>query len=138
MCGNHRLIYSHDSHTFLSQILWREQRGVKECGNYRNSLSHFFDKNVLKATVSVKWITNTQCHNVERREILSHQKIFRQINSLLTPLVKPLISRNFCKKLREKFRNFHTAQCGKMKNLLSLAIIFRQNIFRKMMISSSL
>ena len=48
-------------------------------------------------------------HSVEKREILSHQKIFRQINSLVTYLVKPLLSRNFCKKcVRENSRNFHT------------------------------
>ena len=29
-------------------------------------------------------------HSVEKREILSHQKIFRQINSLVTYLVKQL------------------------------------------------
>ena len=43
------------------------------------------------------------CHS----EFLSHPKI--QINSLVTYLVKPLLSRNFCQKcLRENFRNFHT------------------------------
>ena len=37
------------------------------------------------------------------------RKIFRQINSLVTSLVKPLLSRNFCqKRVREKFRNFHS------------------------------
>ena len=41
--------------------------------------------------------------------MFSHQKIFRQINSLLTCLVKPLLSRNFCQKcVRENSRNFHT------------------------------
>ena len=50
----------------------------------------------------------TQIHSVEKQEILSHQKKFRQINSLVT-LVKPLLSRNFCQKcVRENFRNFHT------------------------------
>ena len=34
---------------------------------------------------------------------------FRQINSLVIYLVKPLLSRNFCQKyVRENFRNFHT------------------------------
>ena len=37
------------------------------------------------------------------------EKIFRQINSLVTSLVKSLLSRNFCQKsVRENFRNFHT------------------------------
>ena len=37
------------------------------------------------------------------------EKIFREINSLVTYLVKMLISRNFCQKsIREIFRNFHT------------------------------
>ena len=50
-------------------------------------------------------------HRVEKREILSHQKIFRQINSLVSYLVKPLIPRNFCHKcVRENSRNFHTVE----------------------------
>ena len=48
-------------------------------------------------------------HNVEKREIFSHRKKFRQINSLVTYFVKPLLSRNFCQKcVRENSRNFHT------------------------------
>ena len=38
----------------------------------------------------------------------SHQKIFRQINSLVIHLVKPLISRNFCHNAWENSRNFHS------------------------------
>ena len=50
---------------------------------------------------------------MEKREILSHQKIFRQINSLVTYLVKPLISRNFRQnRVTENSRNFHTVQKG--------------------------
>ena len=56
-----------------------------------------------------------------KREILSHWKKFRQINYLLISLalVKPLISRNFCKKsVRENWCNFHTAhcECGKTRH----------------------
>ena len=49
------------------------------------------------------------------------EKIFRQINSLVTYLVKPLFSRNFCQIcVRENSHNFHsvhtyhyiTVQCG--------------------------
>ena len=37
------------------------------------------------------------------------EKIFREINSLVTSLVKTVLSRNFCQKcMRENFRNFHT------------------------------
>ena len=47
-------------------------------------------------------------HTVEKREILSHLKIFREINSLVTYLVKPMLSRNFYqKRVRENNRNFH-------------------------------
>ena len=46
---------------------------------------------------------------MEKREILSHQKKFRQINSLVTYVVKPLLSRTFYQKcVRENSRNFHT------------------------------
>ena len=41
-------------------------------------------------------------HSVEKREILSYRKIFRQINSLETYLVKPLHSRNFWPKMRDR------------------------------------
>ena len=62
---------------------------------------------------------------VEKREILSHRKLFRQSNSLATYLVKSLLSRNFCQKcVRENSRNFHNrnsviqvSQCGKTRNL---------------------
>ena len=41
------------------------------------------------------------------------KKLFREINSLflvITSLVKPMLSRNFCQKsARDNFRNFHTA-----------------------------
>ena len=36
--------------------------------------------------------------SVEKREILSHQKIFHEINFLVTSLVKTLLSGNFCQK----------------------------------------
>ena len=48
------------------------------------------------------------------------EKIFRQINSLVICLVKPLFSRNFCRKsVRLKFHYFHTVHCGKTRNSLS-------------------
>ena len=47
----------------------------------------------------------TQCGKA--RNFLSLQKIFRQINSLITK--KPLFSQNFCQKcVRENSNNFHT------------------------------
>ena len=59
----------------------------------------------------------------------SHQKIFRQINSLLTYLVKPLLSRNICQKcVIANSRNFHTVHCA-MHNFTA-ATIFSQ-IFRQ-------
>ena len=51
---------------------------------------------------------NLNTHSVEKRE-----KIFRQINSLVTYLVKPLLSRNFWQKcVREKSSNFHSTLCA--------------------------
>ena len=50
-------------------------------------------------------------YDAEKRGIRLHQKIFRQINFLVTYLVKPLLSRNFCQKcVIENFHNFHTAK----------------------------
>ena len=49
-------------------------------------------------------------HSVEKREILS-KEIFRQINSLVTYLVKKLVSSNFCQKcVKKNSRNFHTVR----------------------------
>ena len=46
---------------------------------------------------------------MEKLEIHSHLKIFREINSLVISLVKPLLSRHFGQKsVRGNFRNFHT------------------------------
>ena len=47
-------------------------------------------------------------HSVEKREIYSHLLVFREINSLVTSMVKTLLSRNFCQKsVTVIVRNFH-------------------------------
>ena len=68
--------------------------------------------------VQKKWFHETlvsfsvMFHSVEKREILSHQNFFRPIklidwiNSLVSYLVKPLLSRNFCQKCVWKFQAF--------------------------------
>ena len=79
---------------------------------YRNSMLDWFCRSSFNAhgIFFFRLIFSTT-HSVEKREILSHQKIFRQINSLVTYLVKPLLSRNFCQKcVRENSRNFHTVR----------------------------
>ena len=66
-------------------------------------------------------------HSVER-----HQKRkFREIDSLVTSLVKPLLSRNFCQKsLRDNFRNFHTMFFVKVKvTIINSFIISIFNVF---------
>ena len=52
-------------------------------------------------------------YSVEKREIVYQSpKIFREINSLVTSLVKTVLPRNFCQKcVRENFHNFHTVSC---------------------------
>ena len=56
---------------------------------------------------------------------------FRQSNSLVTYLVKPLIWRNFCQKsVKENLRNFHSALCFRnfhTINSVNLWKIFREN-----------
>ena len=79
------------------------------------SSNHLFKNFYSKTNAFIKV---SQCG---KREILSHWKKFRQINYLLISLalVKPLISRNFCKKsVRENWCNFHTAhcECGKTRH----------------------
>ena len=52
------------------------------------------------------------------------KNIVRQINSLVTYLVKPLLSRNFCQKcVRENSRNFHTVSCN--KNLQNIRAVIQ-------------
>ena len=55
-------------------------------------------------------------HSVENQEIYSRNKINRQIDhSVVTHLVKSLLSRIFCQKIVRVIM----PQCGKMRNSLS-------------------
>ena len=62
-------------------------------------------------------------HGMEKREILSHWKKFRQINHLVISLVKPLLSRNFCEKVWERISRSSTVEITEIyshwKNVLS-------------------
>ena len=64
----------------------------------KNNVSIHFASNtsgVRTEVIEKTWRTTTQCG---KREINPHQKIFLEINSLLTSLVRTLLSRNFCEK----------------------------------------
>ena len=50
----------------------------------------------MNGVQSEKLVLSFIPHCVEKREILSHKKIFHQINFLVTYLVKPLLSRKLC------------------------------------------
>ena len=66
---------------------------------------------------------------MEKREILIRQNFFRQINSLVAYLVKPLISRNFCRKrMRENSLNFSTVTHS-MHNCVEIAEILSHTFF---------
>ena len=92
-----------------------------QCGNFKNfphdflekiPSKYYFTKELYYKLISQNFFEvgvnfrNFHHHTVEKREILSHcthQYFFRQINSLVTYLVKPLRSRNFCQKgVRER------------------------------------
>ena len=67
---------------------------------------YVFSKCVTLTKLSLKnWEMNNS-HNtahLRKNDKLSlTEKIFREINSLVTSLVKPLVSRNFCQKVRER------------------------------------
>ena len=82
----------------------------------------------MNGAQSEKLVLSFIPHCVEKREILSHKKKIRQINSLVTYLVKPLLSRNFCQKIvRVNSRNFHT---------VALRTFFLQN-FREINVFST-
>ena len=61
-----------------------------------------------------------------KKHKFSLQKIFRQIDHLVTSLVKTLLSRNSCQKVREKFRNFHIV-AGRAQKSTFHYIIFTKN-----------
>ena len=87
------------------QIIFREN---KICPTFEINPSYFYKSLILKPT-------GKESHSVEKREIYSHQKIFREINFLVTSLVKPLVSRNFCQK--SMIVNFHNfPHCGPITN----------------------
>ena len=91
---------------------------VSQCGNYGNSLSHIFVKNFVKVTVLLNKLLKSWFDEIifrwERISLFSTlwvwknekfsltQKIFRQISSLVTYLVKQLLSRNFYQKCYER------------------------------------
>ena len=68
----------------------------------RRCFHEIFDKKVYENSVVLV---------LEKREIYSHQKKIRQINSSLTYLLKMLLSRNICQNnVRAKLCNFHTVK----------------------------
>ena len=64
----------------------------------------------ILGTVVMCWIEWIKClHSAEKRKNLYHGKVFRQLISLVTTLVKTLHSRNFRQKsVMVNLRNFHT------------------------------
>ena len=109
---------------------------LPQCGNYRNLLSNFFDKNFVKATFSLKNTLKSWYHATFLRweaiscfarhydpfwnfDLLTTmwknekftliEKIFREIKSLETSLANTLLSRKFGQKSAiVNFRNFNT------------------------------
>ena len=82
--------------------------------NFRviNSLVTFlFSHNFCHKSVKVNF-RNLQITVWKNVKFPLTKKLFRQINSLVTYLVKPLLSRSFAKNAREReSRNFHTVLC---------------------------
>ena len=87
------------------QVVHQKQSDYTSC----NVCSKIFSsKTAFKIHYNLRHISSVN-NSLEKREILSHRNFFRQISSLVTSLVKTLISRNFCQKcVRVNFRNFHT------------------------------
>ena len=66
-----------------------------------------WSKNIEEYFYNERNFPRSQCGKM--RNSLSQKKIFRQINYLVTYLVNPLLSRNFCQKcVRENSLNFCT------------------------------
>ena len=80
--------------------------------SFSSNFMYVFSKCVTLTKLSLKnWEMNNS-HNtahLRKNDKLSlTEKIFREINSLVTSLVKPLVSRNFCQKVRERISRFST------------------------------
>ena len=102
-----------------------EMRTTQWCGNNGYLLSHFFDKNFVKAMQNLQssWFHEKNWWEIIPRFSTLYNvgkwKKFRQINSLVISLVKALLSRNFCQNcVRVNFRIFHTLYCGNYGILL--------------------
>ena len=95
-------------HYFVSKIPWNQFSPKEYILNRFDEKIHVIKYLVLTNGANVHVRTKCTFHTVENEKFTLTQKIFRQINSL----VKPLLSRNFCQKcVRENSRNFHTVQC---------------------------
>ena len=72
--------------------------------------SNFFTKHLYCKSI---WRKNFKWGKIyEIFTLYLTKNFFHQINTLVTYLVKPLLSRNFCQKcMREHSRNFHTDFC---------------------------
>ena len=150
--GERKFIIFHTSVNFDStqkkkkrHFSCRSQFTMLQCRNCRNSLSHFFHKNFLKALVLLKKLLNTwldkfffsereflvfphcECHSVEKREIHCHANLFSSIQFRVKFFSKMFISQNFCEKDGgSKIPYFPNWECGTMKNLISPKKIFRE------------
>ena len=127
------------------KITWKIVQEIThaQCGNYGNSLSPIFGKNFVKAAVLLKKLLNNwfdeiffkwerishfstlwHCRHYYcgKREIKYRRKISRQINFSVSSnsSVKTLISRNFAKLRRRKWKIYSHKK--KVKSTLYLVI----------------
>ena len=105
-----------------------------QCGNYRNLLSHFFGKNFVKPSLLLKKLLKSSFYNTTACTVWKNEKFsltekrFRETSYLVIPLVKTLLSRNFCqKRVRADFCNFHIMNC----KCVEIAEILSRTFFRK-------
>ena len=79
-------------------------------------------------------------HSVEKREIHTHHNIFREINSLVTFLENPVLTRNFVKTYEREFRTvwknekFTVTQKEKNRQINSLVFSLQKRYLHKIFV----
>ena len=103
-------------HAFLTNISWK-QRFWERCFYRVDSTKYLFGENEI--------LISPHCVlpllSVEKSDIYSHWKIFRETNSLVFSLVKTLQLQNiYLNSVRVYISNFHTVQLGKHRFTIQL------------------
>ena len=87
----------------ITTLVWKNEKFT--------ATPQFFSVKSIYSKTLISWNFCEKWWEWIHSAVWKDEKIFRQINSLVISLVKPLLSRNFCQKsVKVNHRNFHTVQ----------------------------